>query len=157
MPVALHLTAVGRQPEFDKKIFHFAQPATLELDGHVRGTPVPGLDNAIFPSLALAIDQAYIDFDGSSFKLRSVLHHSDQVCVNGHLLGDDHLELHDDDVLTFGAYRRHSHTFEIDCTVRVSIIRLPSPVPVGTEGIRELVHHLRSITAPRCAMPMPAP
>ncbi|CAD6915756.1 unnamed protein product [Tilletia caries] len=159
MPVALHLTAVGRQPEFDKKIFHFAQPATLELDGHVRGTPVPGLDNAIFPSLALAIDQAYIDFDGSSFKLRSVLHHSDQVCVNGHLLGDDHLELHDDDVLTFGAYQRHSHTFEIDCTVRVSIIRLPSPVPVGTnwEGIRELVHHLRSITAPRCAMPMPAP
>ncbi|CAD6916900.1 unnamed protein product [Tilletia controversa] len=119
MRAELRLSPAGSGASFATKTFVFDQPATLEIDGHIHGldfTPAPAPDNAILPSYALAIDQAFVRYDGSSFTLKSVPWHSDSVCVNGRLLGDHVHALSDGDKLLFGKYVNPD--FEIDSNSR---------------------------------------
>ncbi|KAE8229427.1 hypothetical protein CF326_g5603 [Tilletia indica] len=149
MSAELYLSPLNSTFHFAPKTFVFAHPATLTLDGHIHGmrsSSSPSPENAFFPSVALAIDQALIHYDGSSFTLRSVDYHSDPVCVNGMLLGDHVHTLSDGDKVTFGRYRKHDHCFEVDCGVIVRVF-LPAPRTTNWPGIRQLLEHLRQEAA----------
>ncbi|KAE8219035.1 hypothetical protein CF326_g9039 [Tilletia indica] len=145
MSAELQLLPLASTFNFAPKTFHFDRPATLELDGHVRGmrsSPAPAPDNPIFPSFALAIDQAFVHYDGTSFTLKSVDYHSDPVCVNGMLLGDRTHTLSNGDELCFGRYTKKDHSFQVDCGV-VARVCLPAPRTTNWPGIRQLLDSLR--------------
>ncbi|KAE8181702.1 hypothetical protein CF328_g8759 [Tilletia controversa] len=147
MHAELRLSSTGSGESFAPKTFIFDRPSTLELDGHVPGLnflPAPAADNAILPSFALVIDQAFIRYDGSSFTLKSVPWHSDSVCIDGRLLGDRVHALSDGDKLRFGKYFKDGLRFETECAVRVRI-SFPPPAPTTTNlpGVRKLLKDLR--------------
>ncbi|KAE8219451.1 hypothetical protein CF326_g8956 [Tilletia indica] len=149
MSAELYLSPLDSTFHFAPKTFLFDDPATLTLDGHISGmcsSSAPTPENAFFPSVALAIDQAFIHYDGASFTLKSVDYHSDPVCVNGMLLGNRVHTLSDGDRLTFGRYQKQDHCFEVDCGVIVRFI-LPAPRTTNWPGIRQLLEHLRCAPA----------
>ncbi|KAE8236724.1 hypothetical protein A4X06_0g9456, partial [Tilletia controversa] len=150
MRAELRLSPVGFGPSFASKTFTFDRPATLEIDGHAPGMsflPAPASDNAILPSYALVIDQAFVHFNGSSFTLKSCSWHSDSVLVNKQLLGDNIHKLKDGDVLRFGEYLKNARRFKSECAVRVHISFPPSPkrAPTTTNwpGVHKLLDGLR--------------
>ncbi|KAE8237797.1 hypothetical protein A4X13_0g8636 [Tilletia indica] len=145
MLATLQFSPLEPTHKFASKTFCFNEPATLQLDGHIHGmrsSPAPTSTNAIFPSLALAIDQAFVRYDGSSFTLTTVDWHSDPVCVNGNLLGDHAHTLSDGDKLTFGRYRKEDHSFEVDCGVLVRFW-FHAPTTTNWRGVRQLLNSLR--------------
>ncbi|KAE8213097.1 hypothetical protein CF319_g9203 [Tilletia indica] len=146
MPATLHFESTCGT--FARKTQYFDHPSTITLDGDASDTLAPASTNLIFPSFALAIDQALIHYDGSSFALKSVSWHSDSICVDGTLLGDHTHTLADGDLLQFGRYRPQEHSFEIDCAVLVRLLFSASPTPAPTTtnwpGVRKLIAEVRN-------------
>ncbi|CAD6946116.1 unnamed protein product, partial [Tilletia caries] len=102
MRAELQLSPTGSGASFHSKFLPFDARGVIKLAGHSPGTPVPAPHNTIFPSVALATDPVFIDFNGESFMMRSIQDHSNHVSVNGIPLGDDVHELWDSDVVSFG-------------------------------------------------------
>ncbi|KAE8237823.1 hypothetical protein A4X06_0g9094 [Tilletia controversa] len=150
--VELRLSPVPSGAAFASKTLCFGPslPTTIELDGYVGDTPLPESDNAIFPSIGLAIDQAFISYDAPFFTLRSHNRQSDNIRVNGRLLYNRAHTLRQGDVLEFGEYVRNDKTFKIECAARARMV-LPlgsGPAPTGTNwvGVRNLVDSIRRTT-----------
>ncbi|KAE8238113.1 hypothetical protein A4X06_0g8992 [Tilletia controversa] len=134
MRAELQLSPTGSGASFHSKFLPFDARGVIKLAGHSPGTPVPAPHNTIFPSVALATDPVFIDFNGESFMMRSIQDHSNHVSVNGIPLGDDVHELWDSDVVSFGD----------DCAMQVSIYRLPPPPPKARPVIISCPFFVRS-------------
>ncbi|KAE8218969.1 hypothetical protein CF326_g9053 [Tilletia indica] len=135
----------GLGKHFASKTFLLDQPTSIELDGAYRGNPSPAPDNFIFPSFALAIDQAQLHYTGSGLTLSALSDLSDNVYLNGEPLGEDAQDLKDGDVVWFGTHHLRDGAFRIECAALVSIYPSLPPPPHGTnwEGIQALVSFVR--------------